>query len=116
MLSALPASAADDSHILSSGIAVTLHDVIDENPLFRVRFVAPDIGTPGAEFADLVDDLETLCSTIALPHLKAQGFAPQQIVVALMKKPVEFGVMSPNITQFFESYRIENDLCIWEVF
>jgi hypothetical protein len=33
-----------------------------------------------------------------------------------MSEPTDFGVMDPSVMQFFESYTIENGLCIWEAF
>jgi hypothetical protein len=38
------------------------------------------------------------------------------VVISLMQSPVDFGVMTPDVVQFFESFTIENDLCIWEAF
>jgi len=34
----------------------------------------------------------------------------------LSDRAVPFGESAPDVTQFFESYRIENDVCVWEMF
>lgn len=113
---AVSAQADTSTQKLQTGVQVTLFDVVDESPLYRVRYVAPGIGPDGVSFDAVSEDMERLCTTHALPYLRARGVAPATIVIALMQEPVEFGVMSPNVIQFFESYRIENDLCIWEIF
>ena len=44
------------------------------------------------------------------------GPAPEQIVISLSDRAVPFGESAPDVVQFFESYRIENDICVWEMF
>ena len=39
---------------------------------------------------------------------------PEQIVISLMDRLVDFGATNPDATQFFEAYRIEDGTCIWE--
>ncbi|SMX28984.1 hypothetical protein TRP8649_03112 [Pelagimonas phthalicica] len=105
-----------DPIAVPSGLEVSFHDWLDDGPAQRFRFVAPGIAEGGKSFEQVLDDMAYLCTEFALPQLQIQGGSAQQIVVTLMEKPVEFGVMTPDVTQFFESYSVENDLCIWEVF
>lgn len=98
----------------ASGLEVEYFDMIDEAPTFRARYLAPDLTDPSIEYFALADDMALLCQQEALPRVAGQ--APERIVVSLMSAPVEFGVMAPEIRQFFESFRVEGGLCIWEAF
>jgi hypothetical protein len=104
---------------LPSGQKVSMFDTIADEVMpgtYRVRYLAPEIGSEGRSFVDVAEDMAVLCDSQALPKLMSDGSAPARIVVTLMSEPVEFGVMTPDVTQFFESYSIENGLCIWEAF
>ena len=104
---------------MASGLEVVFHDVIrdiaGDGLTYRFRFVVPAIGQ-GLDFLDVVEDMERLCSEFALARVPQPGPKPARIVVSLMSEPTEFGVANPDVVQFFESYSIENDLCMWEVF
>ena len=41
---------------------------------------------------------------------------PQQIIITFMSAEVPFGDAAPDVVQFFESFRVENGACVWEVF
>ena len=91
------------------------HDMIAEPPTYRMRYVIKGLGGPGKGFADLSDHMAHLCQD-ALPYLRESGHVPERVVITLMSRPVTYGVADPGAVQFFESYLIENDLCIWEAF
>ncbi|MDA7425883.1 DUF6497 family protein [Thalassococcus lentus] len=121
ILMALVGSAAlAEKMDVPSGLDVQFHDMIHnemgDGLTYRFRFVAPDIGKPGHDFMSVNTDMEFLCTEYALPRVSNIGPQPSRIVVTFMQEPVEFGVANPEVVQFFESYSIENDLCIWEVF
>ncbi|MGB3314488.1 MAG: DUF6497 family protein [Albidovulum sp.] len=106
-----------------SGQAVTHLDTIQAVPgpeglTFRFRFVAPAIarqgGTVSAEAAQ--KDMEWLCQHYALPRLPKTGPVPEQVVISLSDRPMEFGATNPDATQFFEAFRVEKDTCHWEAF
>lgn len=107
-----------------SGQPVTLQDVIWNEPgpaglTARFRFVAPEIAQDGGsiDFDTAVEDMDHLCNTYALPRTQTiTGPRPAQVVISLADRPVDFGVMAPEATQFFEAYRIENGACVWEAF
>jgi hypothetical protein len=98
---------------------VTFHDVFQDvagdGLTYRFRFVVPQIGA-GLGFMDVAGDMQELCSGFALDRVPQPGPKPRRIVISLMSEPTEFGVANPDVTQFFESYSVENGLCIWEVF
>lgn len=99
-----------------SGVAYIYHDIIDEAPTWRLRFVVDGLGDEGLTYSDLTEDFGLLCQNYALPKLSESGADPERVVISLMSEPTDFGVMDPSVMQFFESYTIENGLCIWEAF
>ncbi|ETA52900.2 hypothetical protein P279_06165 [Rhodobacteraceae bacterium PD-2] len=101
---------------LPSGLVVNYLDRIDESPTWRYRYIAPALDEDAVDFAAVAEDMEVLCATHALPQLQHDGRSPERIIVSLMSEKLDFGVMSPEVRQFFESYRVEDNLCIWEVF
>lgn len=105
-----------------SGQPVTLNEVLlDETPgalWVRFRFVAPGIARDGGAVTPeaAAPDMDHLCAEVALPYLDAQQIEAARIVISLSDRLVEFGAPDPDATQFFELYRPENGLCIWEAF
>ncbi|MCL3883686.1 DUF6497 family protein [Marivita sp. GX14005] len=97
-----------------SGQPVTFQEMIAEPPVYRFRFVAPQIGDAGRAYEDVEGDMRYLCETYALPHLGVREGA--QIVISLARRETEFGVAEPDVTQFFEAYRAEGGSCILEIF
>ena len=106
-----------------SGQAVTHLDTVQAVPgpeglTIRFRFLAPAIaregGTVSAEAAQ--EDMEWLCQNYALPRLPLTGPVPEQVVISLSDRPVEFGAPAPEATQFFEAFRVEENTCHWEAF
>lgn len=119
LLSALPASAEEVT--VPSGQSVTFLEAIQNEPgpdglTARFRFVAPAIAGGGIDFDTAAADMVYLCETYALPRLAATGPAPAQVVISLSDRPVPFGQGAPDVTQFFEAYRIDGSTCIWEAF
>ena len=68
------------------------------------------------DFDTAAADMVALCETYALPRLANIGQVPVQIVVSMSDRPVVFGEAAPEATQYFEAYRIEDGLCIWDSF
>ncbi len=112
-----------DIPVLPSGLEPYLQEaLLDEKPdgkhdYLRLRFVAPEIGgEDGPEFADLIRDLEVLCNEYGRPLAEAEPRPIDRIVVSISDRETEFGFADPEATQFFEAYRVENGVCIWEEF
>ncbi|MFD1809399.1 DUF6497 family protein [Gemmobacter lanyuensis] len=102
---------------------MTLQDVIwnaaGPNGLtLRFRFLAPQIAREAGDvdFETASADMLALCQSFALPRLAELGPQPQQIIISLADRVVPFGETSPDATQYFEAYSIENGTCIWEMF
>jgi Family of unknown function (DUF6497) len=102
-----------------SGRNLSLIDVITNAPgpsgaAARFRFLAPDLTAEDVETA--MEDMQAVCDTFALPRTEGTVPAPQQIIITFMNAAVPFGEPAPDVVQFFESFRIENGACVWEVF
>ncbi len=104
-----------------SGFDVTLHEVLfEEQPytgetMIVIRIEAPAIGSRVLA-ANLQADMEWACETWGLPRVETLASPTDQIVVELMEELIPRGQPAPETRQFFETYRPENGLCIWELF
>ncbi|MFO1203490.1 MAG: DUF6497 family protein [Tabrizicola sp.] len=102
-----------------SGRALSLIDVITNAPgpsgaAARFRFLAPGLVEADADTA--LADMQVVCDSFALPRTEGTVPTPQQIIITFMSAEVPFGEAAPDVVQFFESFRIENGACVWEVF
>jgi hypothetical protein len=119
-LSGTAAFATDDLLAVPSGQPVTFQEMLWDRPggglVYRFRFVAPEIGQAGREYEDVEADMQHLCETFALDRIAQTGPTPSQIVISFSQSETEFGVADPDVTQFFEAYRVEDGVCILEFF
>ncbi|MCB1312848.1 MAG: hypothetical protein KDK29_13685 [Sedimentitalea sp.] len=95
--------------------------LVDDSPgetWVRFRFVAPQIAREGGtvSFDVASADMDHLCETLVLPYLAEYQLEAARVVLSLSDRPVEFGASSPEATQFFQSYNIDGDACVWEPF
>jgi hypothetical protein len=102
-----------------SGRTVTLIDVITNAPgpegaTARFRFLAPGLSLDDADTA--AADMQVICDSFALERTDGMVPQPQQIIISFASAEVPFGEAAPDVVQFFESFRIEGDACVWEVF
>ncbi|MCX7286314.1 MAG: DUF6497 family protein [Rhodobacterales bacterium] len=102
-----------------SGREVTLIDVITNIPgnagaAARFRFLAPGLVSDDTDAA--VADMQALCDGYALPRTEGTVPKPSEIIISLSAEVVPFGQPSPEVVQFFETYRVEDGACIWEPF
>lgn len=102
-----------------SGRALSLVDVITNAPgpagaAARFRFLVPDLSAEDAETA--LADMQVVCDSFALERTRGTVPEPQQIIITFMSAEVPFGDAAPDVVQFFESFRVENGACVWEVF
>ncbi|MCK0137789.1 DUF6497 family protein [Aliiroseovarius sp. F47248L] len=107
-----------------SGQEIMFLDVIEGEDsavgtAIRVRFLAPRIARDSGdvEFMQAEEDMATLCQDYVLPQMVNTGIAmPAQIIIVLSDRVVEHGMTDPDATQFFEAYRPESGMCVWEGF
>ncbi|MEQ8901581.1 MAG: DUF6497 family protein [Roseovarius sp.] len=123
VLLALPCAAAAQEEVLRlpSGLEARVHEVLTDRPAgggltYRFRFVAEGFEGGEAGLERVMEDLDWLCVTYALPRLSNIGPQPGRVVISLADRPSEFGVYDPAVIQVFEAYRPEGDTCIWEMF
>lgn len=107
-----------------SGQTITLLEVNQQDgnqggSAIHVRFLAPEIArtTGSIAFSQAEEDMAVICQDYVLPHLsKITDVEPEQIVIVLADRWVEFGVSDMEATQFFEAFRPENGVCVWDGF
>lgn len=116
------ASADTDLVDVPSGQHVRLTEIlVDDTPgelWIRFRFLAPQIGRNAGDIGYDVSapDMDHLCESFALPYLTQHQLEAVRVVISLSDQMIDFGASDPAVTQFFEAYRPENALCIWEEF
>ncbi|MEX0327894.1 MAG: DUF6497 family protein [Ruegeria sp.] len=114
--------AAENLLPVPSGQPVELSNVLlDTNPgelWVRFRFVAPKIGSNAGQITyDIaVVDMAHLCKVLAVPYVARHELDPARVVISFSDRALDFGVSSPDATQFFEAYRLEQSKCVWEGF
>jgi len=102
-----------------SGLAMSLYDVILEEPTqtARFRFLVPAIGADNPPpFTDVMPDFQYLCDSLVIPGLAANGWAAKDIVISMSAEEVPFGQITAEVRQYFQPFRVANDTCIWEDF
>lgn len=84
----------------------------------RFRFVAPQISRDGGTVSieDSLADIGALCAEFVLPMVKKTAESPDQVIISLADRRVDFGVATPDATQIFEAYSVNDTHCIWEGF
>lgn len=108
--------------IAPSGQPLTLHEIVQEDIAWSdetqlvLRLVAPMLLAQSPSDAELNVDTQWLCETLAPEKIAQTGATPDWVIVELMASPAPRGIPTPEITRVFDSYRLENDLCIWELF
>jgi len=116
-LTALSGSAAAQGIAVPSGQPLSFLEFISENDgdIVRFRFLAPDIGV-AFSYIDVMGDFQVVCDEQVMPVLVANALNPTQIVLSMSAVDIPFGEDNPDVLQFFEIFRPENGLCIWEEF
>jgi hypothetical protein len=106
-----------------SGQRVTLLQVLSDTagPMgltLRFRFLAPGVAREGGEVdpETAAKDMDALCQDYALPRVSNMGPQPAQIVISMSDVDVPFGETQPEATQLFNSYSIEDGICVWDMF
>lgn len=115
-LLALPAAAAVPVRA-PSGHAPELVEVLLDAAAAtaRFRFVLPrdaDGAAPG--HAEIAPDFGWICATYAAPALARGGWEARQIVLSFSDREIPFGMVDPDVMQYFEAFRVEGDACLLE--
>lgn len=116
ILFATPLTAAP----VPSGQEVTLYEMLvdaQENTTYlRFRYLTPQIAGRHISFEVAGQDMMHLCQTFALPYIDQYALEGDRIVISFMDRITEFGQQDPAATQYFESFRAENGVCMWDDF
>ncbi|PZR01074.1 MAG: acetolactate synthase [Cereibacter sphaeroides] len=114
---------SDEKIAVPSGQVLTLQDVVWNAPgpaglTMRFRFVAPGIAEEGGtvDFDTAATDMAWLCQNFALPRISNTGPRPEQIIISLADRALEFGQAAPEATQFFSAYSLVDGVCVEEPF
>lgn len=105
-----------------SGQLLVLHDLLYEETPWSgdlqvvVRLLAPMIAGEALTNSELREDMDWACRTWGRPAAASLGTTPDWVVIEMMEAPVERGVTTPQVRRYFENYRLEGPLCIWELF
>ena len=116
ILAATTAQAVD----VPSGQPVELQEVLVDQvsgeTWLRFRFVAPQIArdTGAIDSVQAGPDMAFLCEAVAAPYIAQYELAGDVIVISMSDRRAEFGAADPDMTQFFELFRLNNNTCIWE--
>ncbi|PID36713.1 MAG: hypothetical protein CR993_03550 [Rhodobacterales bacterium] len=113
-VAALPA--LGEELTLPSGARALVLDVVDgrETGIGTVWFRYLYQHEPGVPTDHITDDARHLCETHALPQTTDD--VPDHIVVVLTDAQIEFGQSDETVAQFFEVFRPDEGVCIWEAF
>lgn len=100
-----------------SGQPLSFLEFISERDgaLVRFRFLTPQIGA-GYVYDDVIGDFQVVCDEQVIPVLDANALTPGQIVLSMSAVDIPFGEDNAEVLQFFEIFRPENGICIWEEF
>ncbi len=101
-----------------SGLDVALYDVVMEPDTNTARFlfVAPALSPDGAgvTFTEVEADFPYICENLVLPALASNNWHDANVIISLADREVPFGILTPDATQFFEMYQVQDNTCIWE--
>jgi hypothetical protein len=117
-LIAAPLKAAE----VPSGQEVVLHEVlVDAQPsvtYLRFRFLTPQIavGPLQVTYEMAGQDMMHLCEAVALPYIDEYTLAGDRIVISFMDRITDFGQADPDAVQYFEQFRPEKGVCMWDEF
>lgn len=118
MLTATPLAASP----VPSGQTATLYEVLvdaqDTTTYLRFRYLTPQIADGAAKigFSVAGEDMMHLCQSFALSYIEQYALDGDKIVISFMDRITEFGTPDPDAIQYFEQFRPENGICMWDEF
>ena len=120
----VPLATAEDGTItLPSGLVLRQHELRLEPQgavshgvhTVRLRYVSEQLGDSAAfGFERIEQDFSHLCHQFGLAVQGRSAPNAEQIIISMASAPTAFGETAPEVVQYFDSFRIEDDRCIWE--
>lgn len=108
--------------VAPSGQIVTLQEVLTEqNPWsgetqIVVRLLAPMIADDSLSDDLIRSDMEWACGVWGQSAASQPDRKVEWVVIEMMAATASRGTATPDIRRFYETYRLDGDLCIWELF
>lgn len=94
-----------------------MHQILTEQAqaetVTRLRYVSDGFAADEISAEAAFDDMTYLCQNMALPAMTAPR-DDQTVIISLADRAAPFGVMDASISQIFEVFTIQDDICIWE--
>ena len=115
--------AEDGSITLPSGLVVRQHELRLEPkgaPTYgvqtvRLRYVSKQLADDAAfGFERIERDFSHLCHQFGLAVRGRSAPKAKQIIISMASAPTAFGESVPEVVQYFDSFLVESDRCIWE--
>jgi hypothetical protein len=115
--------AEDGSIALPSGLVVRQHELRLEPQgavthgvqTVRLRYVSEQLADEAPfGFERIEQDFLHLCHQFGLSARGRSAPMAEQIIISMASAPTAFGESVPEVVQYFDSFRVENDRCIWE--
>ena len=112
--------AAPAGHLVPSQQPVELYEVlidtVGSEDWLRFRFIAPTIGKGDGKrsFADVEADMAHLCATVAQPYMQEHGLRAEVVAITLLDRPVAFGQVDPEATQYIDVFRVSTGTGVGE--
>lgn len=108
---------------LPSGLIARQHELVLEPvgapsalaKTVRVRFVAESLADTALWGFDRIEaDFEALCRSVGLQNRQVSAPNAERVVISIASEPTNFGDSVPNVVQYFDSFLVQDDTCIWE--
>jgi hypothetical protein len=81
----------------------------------RLRYVSDQLSDNAAfGFERIEQDFSHLCHQFGLMARTRSAPNAEQIIISMASAPTAFGETAPQVVQYFDSFRIESDRCIWD--
>lgn len=87
----------------------------DDIEVIRLRYVSELVADRAAYGFDVIEkDFVFFCESVGLQKVTESAPQARQIIVSVASDWVAFGETAPEIVQYFEAFRPEGNLCIWD--
>ena len=118
----VPVLAEDGSIRLPSGLVVNRQEVRLEPvgavthgvTTVRLRYVSTQLEEKAFPFERIEGDFAKLCSSFGLKIRSQSAPQAEQVIISIASRPTAFGETAPNVVQYFDAFRVEQDTCVWD--
>lgn len=106
-----------------SGLDWALQEVIfepadaapDARDMVRLRYLSDPLSdTTAFSYEQIEADFMHYCQGDGLAQMRQSAPNATQIIISVASGKLAFGETAPEIVQYFEAFRPEGDVCIWD--